>query len=75
MKTEWKKKLPFFCSNNYLNEEATYEINEILEKENKLDINDLVYKTGNEKRFKRLVCKSLKQQDLLKDKFITMIYH
>ena len=50
MKTEWKKKLPFFCSNNYLNKEATYEINEILEKENKLDINDLVYKTGNEKK-------------------------
>ena len=50
MKTEWKKKLPFFRSNNYLNEKATYEINDILEKENKLDINDLVYKTGNEKK-------------------------
>ena len=37
---------------DFLNKEATYELNEIVEKENKLNINDLIYKTGNKKKDK-----------------------
>ena len=37
---------------DFLNKEATYELNKIVEKENKLNRNDLIYKTGNKKRIK-----------------------
>ena len=37
---------------DFLNKEATYELNKIVEKENKLNRNDLIYKTGNKKKDK-----------------------
>ena len=39
-------------SKDFLNKEATYELNKIVEKENKLNRNDLIYKTGNKKKDK-----------------------
>ena len=36
-------------SKNFLNEEATYDLNKIVEVENKFDRNYLIYKTGNKK--------------------------
>ena len=36
-------------SKNFLNEEATYELNKIVKVENKFDRNNLIYKTGNKK--------------------------
>ena len=47
---------------DYLNEEATYELNKIVEDKNKLDRDHLIHKTGNKKkRIKRMIFKSLKQ--------------
>ena len=62
-------------SKDFLNKEALYELNKIVEIENKLNRDDLIYKTGNKKRIKHMISKSLKQLDLLEEKFITMIYH
>ena len=39
-------------SKGFLNEETTYELNQIVEIENKLDIDNLIYKTGNKKKDK-----------------------
>ena len=39
-------------SKDFLNEEATYELNKIVEMENKLNRNYLTYKTGNKKKDK-----------------------
>ena len=48
-------------SKDNLNEEPTYELNKIVEMENKLDRNDFIYKTGNKRiRIKRMIFKSLK---------------
>ena len=62
-------------SKDFLNKEALYELNKIVEIENKLNRDDLIYETGNKKRIKHMISKSLKQLDLLEEKFITMIYH
>ena len=40
-------------SKDLLNEEATCELQKIAEMENKLDSNDLIYKTGNKEKDKR----------------------
>ena len=40
-------------SKDFLNEEAIYKLNIIVEMENKLDRNDLVYKTGYSKKDKK----------------------
>ena len=37
---------------DFLNEEDKYELNEIVEMENKLNRNYLIYKTGNKKKEK-----------------------
>ena len=37
---------------DFLNEENKYELNEIVEMENKLNRNYLIYKTGNKKKEK-----------------------
>ena len=37
---------------DFLNEEATYELNKIVEMENKLNRDNLIYKTGNMKKDK-----------------------
>ena len=39
-------------SKDFLNEEATHELNKIVEMENKLNRNDLIYKTSNKKKDK-----------------------
>ena len=39
-------------SKDFLNEEAIYELNKIVEMENKLNRDDLIYKTGNSKKDK-----------------------
>ena len=44
-----KKSITFSFSKDCLNEEAIYELNKIVEMENKLIKDDLIYKTGNEK--------------------------
>ena len=43
---------PFLFSKHFLNEEATYELSKIVEMENKLERNHLIYKTGNRKNDK-----------------------
>ena len=43
---------PFFFSKHFLNKEAAYELSKIVEMENKLERNDLIYKTGNRKNDK-----------------------
>ena len=43
--------------------------------ENKLDRNDLIYKTGNKKKDKAYDFQKFKTIRLLEEKFITMIYH
>ena len=59
MKTDSKKaslgtdqKWVSFFSKDFLNEEATYEFNKIVDMENKIDINYLIYKTGSQKKDK-----------------------
>ena len=37
-------------SKDFLNEEATHELNKIVEMENKVNRDDLIYKTGNKKK-------------------------
>ena len=39
-------------SKDSLNQEATYELNKIVEMENKLNRDDFIYKTGNKKKDK-----------------------
>ena len=45
-----KKKIASLFSKDFLNEEGTYELNKIVEMENKLNRDDLIYKTGNKKK-------------------------
>ena len=60
MKTESKKKfldtdqksIASLFSKNFLNEEAISKLKKIVEMANKLDRNDLIYKTGNKKKGK-----------------------
>ena len=48
-------------SKDFLTEEAKYELNKIVEMENKLNRNDLIYKTGSKKSIKHMIFKSLKE--------------
>ena len=45
---------------DFLNEEATYELNKIVEMENKLNRDNLIYKTGNMKKNKTYDCQKFK---------------
>ena len=47
-----QKPIASLFSKNFLNEEATFELNKIVEMENKLNRNYLIYKTGNKKKDK-----------------------
>ena len=44
-----QKLIASLFSKCFLNEEAAYELNKIVETENKLNKDDLIYKTGNKK--------------------------
>ena len=70
-----KKPIASLFSKDYLNEEATYELNKITAIENKPDRNDLIYKSSNKKKDKTFDLQKFKQQGLLEEAFITMIYH
>ena len=48
-------------SEHFSIEEAVYELNKIVEIENKLNRDDLINKTGNKKRIKHTISESLKQ--------------
>ena len=68
MKTESKKNvntdqksITSLFSKDYLNEEATYELKRITEMENKLDRNDLIYKSSNKKKDKAFDFQKFKQ--------------
>ena len=50
-------------SKDFLNEEATYEMNKIAEMENKLKRDDLINNTSNRKKIKDMIFKSLKQKE------------
>ena len=54
-------------SKNFLTEEATYKLKKIAEIENKLNRDDLINKTGNQKKDKTY--------DFLEEKFKQIIYH
>ena len=45
-----KKSIASLFSKNVLNEEPTYELKKIVEMENKLNRDDLIFKTSNEKK-------------------------
>ena len=45
-----KKSIASLFSKDLLNEEATYELNKVVETENKLNKDDLIYKTGNKRK-------------------------
>ena len=47
-----QKSIASLISKDFLNEEATYELSKIVEIENKLNRDDLIYKTGNKKKEK-----------------------
>ena len=57
---ENRKLVASLFSKDFLNEEATYNLNKDVEMENKLDINHLIYKTCNKKKGKTIF-KVLKQ--------------
>ena len=48
---------------DFLNGEATYELNKIIEMESKLDRNDLIYQTVIIRRIKHMIFKCLKVYD------------
>ena len=62
-----QKSIASFCSKDFVNEEATYELSKIVEMENKLNRDYLIYKTDNMKKdktfksFKSQAFKSLKE--------------
>ena len=57
-----QKSIASVFSKDFLNEEHLYELNKIVEVENKLSGEYLIYKTGNTvKKIKRMIFKSLKQ--------------
>ena len=47
-----QKSIASLISKDFLNEEATYELTKTVEIENKLNRDDLIYKTGNKKKEK-----------------------
>ena len=47
-----QKSIASLFSKDFLNEEVTYELNEIVEMENRLNRDNLIYKTGNKKKSK-----------------------
>ena len=47
-----KKSITFLFSEDLLNEEVTYKLNNVVEIENTLNKDDLSYKTGNKKKDK-----------------------
>ena len=47
-----KKSIASLFSKNVLNEEPTYELKKIVEMENKLNRDDLIFKTSNKKKDK-----------------------
>ena len=70
-----QKSIASVFSKDYLNEEHLYELKKIVEVENKLSGEYLIHKTGNKvKKIKHMIFKSLKQEDRLEEKLITMIY-
>ena len=58
-----KKSIAFLFS-NFLNEEATYELNKIEEMENKLYRDDLIHKTGNKKMHKTYHFQKFKEKKI-----------
>ena len=70
-----KKSIASLFSKDYLNEEATYELNKTTAMEKKPDRNDLMYKSSNNKKDKTFDFQKSKQQGLLEETFITIIYH
>ena len=48
--TQIKKTVASFFKKDFLNEEATYELNKTVENKNKLNRDNLIYKTVNKKR-------------------------
>ena len=62
-------------SKDSLNEEGTYELNKIVEMENKLNGDNLVYETSNKKKDKTYDFQMFKQCDLLEEKYLAIIYH
>ena len=62
-------------SKDSLNEEAKYELNKSLEIENKNNRVNLIFEASNKKKDKTYNLQKLKQQDLLEEKFIMIIYH
>ena len=72
MKTKFIKMIVSLFSKDYLNEEASYELNKIVEMENKLDRKYSIYKTGNKKKDKTYNFQRFKTRRSL---FITMMYH
>ena len=57
-----QKSIASLFSKDFLNEETLYELKKIVEVENKLNGDYLIYKTGNKiKKIKRIIFKSLKQ--------------
>ena len=57
-----QKSIASLFSEDFLNEEATYELYKNAEKENKLSRNDVIYKKGNKKKIKHMIFKTLKQE-------------
>ena len=47
-----QKSIASLFSKDFLNEEATYELNKIVKMKNKINRDDLIYKTGNKKNDK-----------------------
>ena len=47
-----QKSIASLISKDFLNEEATYELSKVVEIENKLNRDDLIYKTDNKKKEK-----------------------
>ena len=56
-----QKSIASLFSEHFSIEEAVYELNKIVEIENKLNRDDLINKTGNKKRIKHTISESLKQ--------------
>ena len=48
----YQKSIAFLFSKDFPNEETTHELSKIVETENKIDRNDLIYETGNKKKDK-----------------------
>ena len=55
-----QKSIASLFSKDFLNEEATFELNKIVEMKNKLNRDDLIHKTGNKKKDKTYVFQKFK---------------